>query len=138
MNNVDTFSAVRACAVAILAGTVLQANNVSAGNGSVIDWRTVRCGETLQESGDAFDTAQLFVALVGPAAALDALQGEAVEPAPPVRIQPVVHAYMRQANGGRLRSFEAGGFKVMIEAHDDDDAQAAFAARLAAFCAESF
>ncbi len=45
-----------------------------------------------------------------------------------------IHAFMEQANGGRLRSFEFGGFKVMVQAHEDDASQAAFVAKLAAFC----
>lgn len=137
MNNNDTFSAVRACAIALLAGSVLQVEHVSAGNGMVIDWRTVRCGETLQEGADAFDTAQFFVSLVGPDAALLAVSGLDIEAVAPVRVQPRVHAYMLQANGGRLRSFEVGGFKVMVEAHEDDVAQAEFTARLAELAAEA-
>ena len=136
--NSDNFSAVRACVIAILAGAILHAGNVSAGNGQVIDWRTVRSGETLQEGADAFDVAQLFVALVGPDSALRAIDGRDIEPASPVQTKPVVHAYMMQANGGRLRSFEAFGFRVMVEAHEDDAAQAAFTERLAAMCADKF
>lgn len=137
MSNHDTFTAVRACAIALLSGLVLQVEHVSAGNGAVIDWRTVQSGETLQEGADAFDAAQLFVALVGPEAALAALPGSDIEPPPTVRMPPRVHAYMQQANGGRLRSFEVGAFKVLVEAHEDDAAQAAFTARLAALAAEA-
>lgn len=80
----DTFNAVRACAISLLAGDVLQADLVSAGNGIVIDWRTVRSGETLQSGADAFDTAQLFVALVGVDAAFRAVGQRASDPEPPV------------------------------------------------------
>jgi hypothetical protein len=52
---------------------VLQIEGVSAGRGIVIDWREVKSGETLQTDADAFDTAQLFVALVGVTVALAAL-----------------------------------------------------------------
>lgn len=77
------FESVRACAIALLGGRVLQADRVSAGNGIVLDWRTVLCGEELLTGGDAFDTAHLFVALVGPAAALGATEGLGIAPAPP-------------------------------------------------------
>lgn len=135
MQTIDTFTAVRACSVALLAGVVLHASDVTAGNGAVIDWRTVRSGEFVQSGADAFDTAQLLVALVGPAAALGAVERHEVEEVPPEPpTVPRVHAYMVQANGGRLRSFDVGGFKVMVDAHEDDAAQAEFTARLAAMC----
>lgn len=38
-------------AVALLGGRVLQARDVSAGNGALIDWRTVRSGEDVTMSG---------------------------------------------------------------------------------------
>ena len=56
------------CAVEILGGRILQADDVTAGRGFVIDWTTVRSGETLMEDGDAYDVAFLFVQLVGPRA----------------------------------------------------------------------
>ena len=59
---VDT---VQACAVALLSGAVLHASDVTAGNGSVIDWREVKSGATLLEGGNAFDVAYLFVTVVG-------------------------------------------------------------------------
>jgi hypothetical protein len=71
---------------------------------------------------------------VGPEAALASI-GVEVEPAPaPAQLPTRIHAFMAQANGGRLRSFEAHGFEVLVQAHEDDAAQAAFVAKLAAFC----
>lgn len=67
--------AVQACAVALLGGVVLHADDVTAGNGVVIDWREVKHGETLQNDGDAFDTAYLFVTVVGVEAAHAAAVG---------------------------------------------------------------
>ena len=128
----DTFAAVRACAVALLGGVVLQTRDVSAGNGTVIDWRSARCGETLQDGGDAFDVARLFVSLVGAEAALRAVAAKGIVHALP---QPRIYAYMLQANGGRLRSFDIGEFKVRVEAHADDAAQAAFTEQLASLAA---
>lgn len=138
MSTTETFAAVRVCSIAILAGEVLQADAVSAGNGMVVDWRTVKSGETLQEGADAFDTAQLFVALVGPDAALRSVASWVVEPAPLVRVQPTIHAYMQASNGGRRRTFDVGGFQIMVEPHEDDLAQAEFTAKLVAICAENF
>ncbi len=46
-------------------GEVLHRSDVTAGNGKVIDWRTVKSGEELMTDGDAFDVAYLFVSLVG-------------------------------------------------------------------------
>ncbi len=132
----DTYSAVRACAIVLFAGAVLHAADITAGNGIVVDWRTVKSGEELATQADPFDTAWLFVALVGPEAALAALDGE-VAPAPQlVPIPTRIDAYAVQPCGGRLRSFDATAreFRVMVEAHEDDAAQAAFVARLAAFC----
>ena len=63
---IPTFPAVRICTLAIFRGAVLQASGISAGRGTVIDWRTVKSGETVAEEVDPFDAAQLFVALVGP------------------------------------------------------------------------
>jgi hypothetical protein len=67
----------QALAIALLQGEVLQVSEVTAGNGLVIDWRTVRCGETIITDGDAFDCAYLFLALVGDEAAERALHGAA-------------------------------------------------------------
>jgi hypothetical protein len=127
--NTDIFAAVRACSEALLAGAVLQIDGVTAGNGSVIDWRAVKSGETMQEGCDAFDTAQLFVAIVGTVAALETV----IAPAE----APTITAFCETANGGRRRSFEFEGFKIMVEPHEDDAAQAAFTARLASLLAVS-
>jgi hypothetical protein len=131
------YATIQAVSVALLGGLVLHAANVTAGNGAVIDWRTVKSGSTVQEGADAFDTALLFVSLVGEEAAVAALPivVEVQEPAP-VKVAPQVTAYMQQQNGGRLRAFEVGGFRVMVAAHGDDEAQAAFVRRLAALAAE--
>lgn len=132
MNNADgTFDAVRACSIVLLSGAVLHAAGVSAGNGIVIDWRNVRCGETIVENADAFDVAQAFVALVGVDTALSFVSSLDLDAVPRALVTPRIYAYMRQANGGRLRSFEARGFKVIVEAHEDDAAQEEFARRLA-------
>jgi hypothetical protein len=137
VNCADTYPAVRACALALLAGAVLQADDVSAGRGMVVDWRSIPSGETLQEGADAFDTAQLFVALVGEEVALAACAEDAPEPAPPVaKVAPRVAAYMPQPNGGRRRSFEAGPFTVYVEPNEDDAAQALFTEMLAGFAVE--
>lgn len=118
-----TFEIIRSCALALLSGTVLQTAGVSAGNGIVIDWRTVTSGETLQTDGDAFDTAQLFVALVGVDAASAVLA---------VELPAEVAEYARNHAGARRRSFTAGPFTVMVEPHNDDDrTQAEFTRRLA-------
>lgn len=128
----ETYMAVRACAVALLAGAVLQADAVSAGNGLVIDWRTVKCGDVIQSDGDAFDTAQLFVALVGSEAALSSTDGAVAPPDAFVEPAARVAEYMRNNAGARRRSFDAGPFRVFVEPHDDDDeAQSAFTRRLA-------
>lgn len=132
----NTFAAVRACSLAFLAGAVLHACDVTAGNGRLIDWRSVKSGEEIRSGSDACELAQLFVAFVGVETALASIDEE-VAPAPePTPIATRIHAYMQQANGGRLRSFDATakGFRVQVEAHEDDAAQAAFTAKLAAFC----
>jgi hypothetical protein len=130
-----TYNAVRACAVALLAGAVLNCAGVTAGCGLVIDWRTVKSGETLQAGADAFDTARLFVSLVGDDLALTCAGGDAPEP-PPVPAMPVrISAYMPNHDGARRRSFDVGPYRVYVEPHEDDAAQAAFTARLALFAA---
>jgi hypothetical protein len=123
-NETSTFTAVRACCIVLLAGAVLQAElpegAVTAGKGKVIDWRTVRCGETLQEGADAFDTAQLFVALVGPeVATAAAVRDEDIEDAPPNPVlPPEVHAFMANEHGCRVRQFTVGAVRVRVEALD--------------------
>jgi hypothetical protein len=158
MNDVaSTFDTVRACALALLSGTVLQADAVSAGRGSVVDWRTVRSGETLQTDGDAFDTAQLFVALVAefheertvthrdvfapgalrlspPSrvdAAASALDVDDLAAEPFVAPAPRICEFMRLENGARRRAFDVGEFRVVVEPHADDEGQASFTRRLA-------
>jgi hypothetical protein len=106
---VETYEAVRYCAVELHTGKIIQAAGVSAGNGSVIDWRSVKSGETLQTDCDVFDTARLFVALVGPEVAM---RGEGV---------PEIAAWMRDQNGRRRRSFDAQGMHVTVESIDHDD-----------------
>lgn len=128
----STYEIVRACSIAMLGGVVLQASGVSAGRGKVIDWRTVKSGETIQDGGDAFDTAQLYVALVGVEAAMASVDLD-VEPTPQPKVAPRVHAYMANHSGSRRRTFDATshGFKVMVEPHEDDAAQARFTELLA-------
>lgn len=135
---VELFDAVRAVAIVLLAGGVLQASDVSASNGKVIDWRVVRCGDVVLEGGDAFDAAHLFVALVGPEAALGVVReatGEDPAAAAPVVVVPRVHAYAPGYDGSRRRAFDAGPFKVLVEPHEDDAGQAAFTAKLAELAA---
>jgi hypothetical protein len=128
----STFDATRACALVLLSGAVLHACDVTAGSGLVVDWRTVKSGETLSEGGDAFDTAHLFVMLVGPEPALAAAtRHRDIEPAPPEpNLPPRITAFAPGADG-RRRSFEAGPFTVLVEPHEDDAAHAAFAETLA-------
>ena len=64
--------AIAECAKVLLAGVVIHADNVTAGNGILIDWRFERCGATLLEKRDPFDVAHLLVDLVGPSAAMEA------------------------------------------------------------------
>lgn len=67
---------IQAVCVALLGGEVLHASDLSAGKGSVIDWRTVKSGEILLEGADAYDTAVTFVSLAGWKAVAMALDGE--------------------------------------------------------------
>jgi hypothetical protein len=134
----DTFPAVRACALAVLSGAVLQMSGVTAGRGKVIDWREVKSGETIQEDADAFDTAQLFVALVGPEAALAVATKYAGNPPP----APAITAYRPNEHGQRVREFTTpAGFKVTVRSADygeDDEAEAAeLTTRLAGFVVEN-
>lgn len=66
-------------AVAFQRGRVLQAANVSAGNGLVVDWRQVPSGEILLDDGDAFDVAHMFAAVVPTTLAWEALEGDGDE-----------------------------------------------------------
>lgn len=71
-----SYRAIAAVAAALLEdGRTVQACDVSAGAGLVVDWRTSDLGEVLAQ-GDAFDTARAFVRAVGPDVALAALSGE--------------------------------------------------------------
>ena len=72
----NEFDAVFKCSVALYKGHVLQVNNVSVGNGALIDWRYVKSGDTLMENADEFDLAHYFVHLVGPSKALEAVEKE--------------------------------------------------------------
>ncbi len=63
-----------AVAVELTKGAVLSANDITAGRGTLIDWRTVKSGENLLEDADAFDIAYLFVALAGWGAVAVALE----------------------------------------------------------------
>jgi hypothetical protein len=118
----STFETVRDLAVAFLTGRILTADHVTAGRGKVIDWRDTPSGDELLSGADAFDTAVLFVALVGVGPAGAALAGTSKTPD------------ITRFNGGR-RVFKAHGFSVHVEPHEDDEAAAAFTERLAAFAA---
>lgn len=134
------FAATRACALALLAGSVLAASDVTAGNGLVVDWRTVKSGEALITDADPFDEAHLFVAAVGPEAAiLAATRDKDVEPAPEVvEHEPRVVSFMLLPCGGRRRMFKVGPFAVYVEPHGEDDAaQAAFVTALAAMAGKA-
>lgn len=130
------YTAARACAIALLAGVVLHAADVTTGNGVVIDWRTVKSGETVSTGVDAFDAAQMFVVLVGEESALASLDEEPAPAPEPTPIATRVYEFcVINAIGGRRRTFETPqGFVVYVEPDGDDAAQAAFVARLAAFC----
>lgn len=78
----ETHPIISACARAILAGAVIHAGNVTAGRGRLIDWRIEPCGVEILSGADAFDQAQLLVAIVGAEVVLASLSLEA-EPAQP-------------------------------------------------------
>lgn len=82
----------------------------------------------------AYGAAAAFVAAVGVEAALAAVERAADRHAP--KTVPKVTAFMQNENGGRRRSFHVGPFKVMVEPHEDDEAQARFTAALAAAAVE--
>ena len=71
----NTFQITSETAAVLLTGRVLSANGVTAGNGRVIDWRTVKNGETVLENGDAFDVATSFITTAGWFAVGQALDG---------------------------------------------------------------
>lgn len=127
-----SYEAVRVCAIALLAGAILQAEGVSAGRGIVVDWRTIRSGETLVQGADAFDAAQLFVSLVGEDVAVSSVKSDVSDVPVFEAPAPRVNEFMKNESGARRRSFDAGPFHVIVEPHNDDDAaQAAFTQRLA-------
>lgn len=134
----DTYPAIRAVSLALLAGLVLHAGDVTAGNGIVVDWRTVRCGETVCDGAAPFDVARLLVALVGPEVALASLP-ETVEDPPEIEPPPpeiITWAPACGGEGGRNRSIYVGDYEVMVRAHWNNDprvdaAHAAFTERLA-------
>lgn len=130
------FDTVRACAIVLLSGVVLHAENVTAGNGLVVDWREVKSGATILQGADAFDVAHMFVTLVGCETAYTAAtrHGDIEDAPPPPKVTPRVHVWApdHTAYGGRARSFDVGPFTVTVRAIEDDEAQAAFTAALAA------
>lgn len=134
----NTYPTIRACALILLTGAVLQTvtpdGAVTAGKGQIIDWRTVRSGETVRVDGDAFDTAQLFVAMVGVEAAERAADPLS-EPPPPE-----VTTFQADEHGFRVRQFTVGGVRVRVEGLSwlggtDTEAEA-FTERLAALAFE--
>lgn len=71
-----SYRAIAAVAAALLDdGRPLQACDVTAGAGLVVDWRYSANGECLISGADAFDTARAFVAAVGSESALEAVRG---------------------------------------------------------------
>lgn len=141
----ERFEVVQTCALALLSGKVLHADGVTAGNGIVIDWRQVRSGEEVQRDADAYDTAELFVALVGPDQASSSTLEErhpdapsevpTIAPPPDAALEPSVIAWMRTPSG-RNRTFEVGGFTITVHtSEDDDDSHATFTRELARLAA---
>lgn len=135
-----TVDTVQAVVIALLGGAVVQAVGVSAGHGKVIDWREVKSGWTMLDNADAYDTAQLFVDLVGVDASLEVLAkhgivlGEDRSDAQPNREVPEVVAYAPNARGERMCGFSFDGFRVSVQNswdNEDDVAQAAFTQWLA-------
>jgi len=66
--------AVFACSVALICGRVLQARDVTVGNGLLIDWRFVKSGQEIANDLEVYDAASLFVEMVGPSTAAAAAQ----------------------------------------------------------------
>jgi len=71
-----TFAAVSEVSQLLSLDLVLQHKGVSVGHGMLIDWRTIKCGDTLLERADTFDCAQLFVALLGVEEAREAVRAK--------------------------------------------------------------
>lgn len=74
MNSETSSDVVFDVSVVLLAGVVVFGGGVTAGRGKVVDWRSVKCGENVLESGDAYDVAACFVGLVGEHEARRAVQ----------------------------------------------------------------
>lgn len=69
-----------AVCVALIEGRVLHAKSqeadATAGNGRVIDWRTVKSGVTVVEDVDVYDAAVAFIQTAGWAAVANALDAD--------------------------------------------------------------
>ena len=136
------YQTIRAIALVLLTGAVLHARDplgsgvVTAGRGTIVDWRTVPSGVTVAERLDAYDTAAMLVSLVGGEQAVLALPFVAEQAPPPAKIPPRVYAYALTSTGGRRRSFEVGPWMVYVEPNEDDEGQEAFTRRLAVVAAE--
>jgi hypothetical protein len=66
MHNFDSeFDVIRHVAAELLLGRIIHCGDVTCGNGSLTDWRTVKSGNLLLKNADAFDCARLFTKLVG-------------------------------------------------------------------------
>jgi hypothetical protein len=68
-----SFQSALELSILLLNGLVIQADKVSVGNGTIIDWRGVPSGEEVAKGLDPFDSAYLFICLVGPCAARSAV-----------------------------------------------------------------
>lgn len=66
--------AIFACSIALFNGKVLQARDVTVGNGLLIDWRFVKSGQEIANNLEVYDAACLFVEMVGPSTATEAVQ----------------------------------------------------------------
>ncbi len=69
-----TYWTTAAISAVLVQGATLHACNVTAGGGLVIDWRTVKGGDTVISEADAFDVARMFIALVGEEQALKSVR----------------------------------------------------------------
>jgi hypothetical protein len=123
---------VEAVAIAVLQGRVLHATNVTAGRGTVIDWRAVRSGDEVLVDGDAFDVANAFVAIVGDEAAAAAVEAEPGY-IPPRPTAAEITVYAPGGSGARGVGFRRGNLAVLVQGYtDEDNADAeAFARKLA-------
>ena len=135
------FELIWACSVALLSGEILKTQYLTACSSKLIDWESVRSGVELLNGADAFEVARLFVQLAGSDLAEKAIvRALDVVPVPPTEdrssVEPEVHAYMVMPCGGRNRMFEAGRFRVLVDAYEDDAAQERFTRALAKAAAE--